>query len=84
MIGDLIQSAVTQLRSIYTETVFIEQKVDWNTHPNNLGHIKAVVALHRKNSKAGTYTFRSLTGTRKLPRNAAKTKSRAVAKISTK
>jgi nitrate/TMAO reductase-like tetraheme cytochrome c subunit len=37
--GDLIQSAITQLQTIYTRTVFIDQKVDWNTHPNNLGHI---------------------------------------------
>ena len=39
--GDLIQAAITQLQSIYTGTVFIEQKVDWNTHPSNLGHINS-------------------------------------------
>ena len=36
---DLIKSAITQLQSIYNQTVFIDQKVDWTTHPNNLGHI---------------------------------------------
>ncbi len=36
---DLIQSAITELQDIYSQTVFIDQKVDWTTHPNNLGHI---------------------------------------------
>jgi hypothetical protein len=38
---DLIQSAITQLQEIYNRTVFIDQKVDWTTHPNNLGHINS-------------------------------------------
>jgi hypothetical protein len=38
---DLIQSAITELQSIYTQTVFVDQKVDWTTHPNNLGHINS-------------------------------------------
>jgi nitrate/TMAO reductase-like tetraheme cytochrome c subunit len=36
---DLIKSAITELQGIYNQTVFLDQKVDWNTHPNNLGHI---------------------------------------------
>ena len=35
----LIQSAITELQGIYNQTVFLDQKVDWTTHPNNLGHI---------------------------------------------
>ena len=36
---DLIKSAINELQDIYNQTVFINQKVDWFTHPNNLGHI---------------------------------------------
>jgi nitrate/TMAO reductase-like tetraheme cytochrome c subunit len=38
---DLIQSAITELQSIYNQTVFTDQKVDWTTYPNNLGHIES-------------------------------------------
>jgi nitrate/TMAO reductase-like tetraheme cytochrome c subunit len=34
-----IKSAITAIQNIYSQSVFIDQKVDWNTHPNNLGHI---------------------------------------------
>ncbi len=34
-----VQSAITELQSIFNESVFIDQKVDWNAHPNNIGHI---------------------------------------------
>jgi hypothetical protein len=34
-----INAAITELQSIYNQTVFVDQKVDWTTHPNNLGHI---------------------------------------------
>jgi nitrate/TMAO reductase-like tetraheme cytochrome c subunit len=33
-----VQEAVTTLTDIYTQSVHLEQKSDWNTHPNNLGH----------------------------------------------
>ena len=33
-----IQQAITNLQDIYTQSVFLEQKSDWNTHPNNIGH----------------------------------------------
>ena len=35
---DLINSAISELQGIYNQTVFQYQKVDWTTHPNNLGH----------------------------------------------
>ncbi len=38
---NLIQSAIKQLQTIYNQTVFTDQKVDWTTHPNNLGHINS-------------------------------------------
>jgi len=34
-----IAEAVGVLQQIYTNSVFIEQKVDWNSHPTNVGHI---------------------------------------------
>lgn len=34
----LIFAAIDQLKIIYSESVFLDQKVDWNTHPDNLGH----------------------------------------------
>jgi hypothetical protein len=37
--ADLVQSAIKDLQDIYNHTVFLDQKVDWTTHPNNLGHI---------------------------------------------
>ncbi len=39
--SDAINNAIAQIQTIYTETVFIEQKIDWTTHPNNLGHINS-------------------------------------------
>jgi hypothetical protein len=38
---DLIKSAINELQAIYNQTVFVDQKVDWTTHPNNLGHINS-------------------------------------------
>ncbi len=34
-----IQSAIVEVQSIYDRTIFLDQKVDWKTHPNNLGHV---------------------------------------------
>ena len=34
-----IQAAISTIQDIYARTFFIEQKVDWKTYPNNLGHI---------------------------------------------
>ncbi len=36
---DLVAGAVRELQSIYTNSVFLQQKVDWDSHPNNVGHI---------------------------------------------
>ncbi|MCP4428366.1 MAG: hypothetical protein GY803_28085 [Chloroflexi bacterium] len=33
-----IQEAIAILQDIYNQIVFQEQKIDWNTHPDNLGH----------------------------------------------
>jgi nitrate/TMAO reductase-like tetraheme cytochrome c subunit len=35
----LVQSAITALQSIYSQSVFPDQKIDGTTYPNNLGHI---------------------------------------------
>jgi hypothetical protein len=37
----LISSAISANQEIYNKTVFADQKVDWTTHPNNLGHINS-------------------------------------------
>ena len=33
-----IQAAVSELQRIFRTTIFPEMKVDWRTHPNNVGH----------------------------------------------
>ena len=35
---DKIISAIGVLKGYYDNSVFYDQKVDWNTHPNNIGH----------------------------------------------
>jgi nitrate/TMAO reductase-like tetraheme cytochrome c subunit len=37
--ADKISSAVTELQRIYTTTFFPAMKVNWKTHPNNIGHM---------------------------------------------
>jgi hypothetical protein len=37
--ADKVSQAVEQLKNIYNHTFFPGQKVDWTTHPNNIGHI---------------------------------------------
>ncbi|MBL8063991.1 MAG: NapC/NirT family cytochrome c [Anaerolineales bacterium] len=39
--GEKIQNAVAEIQAIYDRTVFHEQKIDWTTYPNNLGHMDA-------------------------------------------
>ena len=34
-----VDKAVEELQNIYIESVYLEQKVDWDSHPNNVGHI---------------------------------------------
>jgi nitrate/TMAO reductase-like tetraheme cytochrome c subunit len=36
-----IEQAISVLQEAYNRSVFFDQAVDWNTHPNNLGHITA-------------------------------------------
>jgi hypothetical protein len=35
---ELINKAIEELKLSYTNTVFPEQKSDWTSHPNNIGH----------------------------------------------
>jgi len=37
----VIQQAIDAIQAAYRESVFIEQKVDWDAHPNNVGHLSA-------------------------------------------
>ncbi len=37
--SDQISRAVQAIKDIYDQTFFPDQKVDWTTHPNNVGHI---------------------------------------------
>ena len=36
-----VAEAIQTLRDIYNRTVFLDQKVDWTTHPDNLGHVNS-------------------------------------------
>lgn len=38
--AETVQTAIAQIQTIYKENVFIDQKVNWETHPNNLGHMQ--------------------------------------------
>ncbi|RPH62256.1 MAG: hypothetical protein EHM81_02605 [Chloroflexi bacterium] len=37
---ETVATAIAQIQAIYKETVFLDQKVTWDTHPNNLGHMQ--------------------------------------------
>lgn len=36
---DKVVQAIAALQQIYSNSVFTDQKVNWNTHPSNVGHI---------------------------------------------
>ncbi|MBI3738303.1 MAG: hypothetical protein HY258_04585, partial [Chloroflexi bacterium] len=36
---DKVDAAIQVIQDIYDNTVFLDQKIDWTTYPNNLGHI---------------------------------------------
>ncbi len=36
--GKALQSAIAEVQHIYSVTIFPYMKVDWRTHPNNVGH----------------------------------------------
>jgi nitrate/TMAO reductase-like tetraheme cytochrome c subunit/mono/diheme cytochrome c family protein len=38
---DKIISAVKEIQNIYSNSVFPDQKVEWTTHPNKIGHINS-------------------------------------------
>ena len=38
---DKIQAAIQTIQDIYKNTVFQDQKVDWTTYPDNIGHINS-------------------------------------------
>ena len=35
----VVQAAITYIQTIYSSSVNLDQKSDWNTHPNNVGHM---------------------------------------------
>jgi esterase/lipase len=37
--ADSIKNAITEVQRIYSTTFFPIMKVDWKTHPNNIGHL---------------------------------------------
>jgi len=39
--AQVIQQAIDAIQTAYRESVFIDQKVDWNAHPNNIGHLNS-------------------------------------------
>ncbi len=36
-----IREAIAAIQTAYRDSVFIDQKVDWDAHPNNIGHLSA-------------------------------------------
>lgn len=36
-----VTAAIQELKNIYDRTVFHDQEINWDTHPNNLGHINS-------------------------------------------
>ena len=39
--AEKVSAAIQTLKDIYDRTVFHDQEINWNTHPNNLGHINS-------------------------------------------
>ncbi len=35
---DIVDNAIKELRDAYAQSVYVEQKSDWDSHPNNVGH----------------------------------------------
>lgn len=38
---DKVDAAVQEVKRIFNDSVFLDQKSDWNTHPNNIGHFES-------------------------------------------
>ena len=34
-----VENAIAAIQKIYNDSVYVDQKVDWNSHPTNVGHI---------------------------------------------
>ena len=49
--SDLVQSAIEALQSAYADSVFPENKSDWTTHSNNIGHKDAPGCLRCHDGK---------------------------------
>jgi len=41
MNGAKIKAAIAEIQAIYDRSVFLEHKIDWTTHPNNIGHVNS-------------------------------------------
>jgi hypothetical protein len=41
MNGEKIKAAIAEIQAIYDRSVFLEHKIDWTTHPNNIGHVNS-------------------------------------------
>jgi nitrate/TMAO reductase-like tetraheme cytochrome c subunit len=39
--GQAVEAAIAEVQRIYSVTVFSDQKLDWTSHPDNLGHINS-------------------------------------------
>ena len=39
--ADKVTAAIQTIINIYERTIFIDQRVDWTTHPNNIGHVNS-------------------------------------------
>lgn len=39
--GHLVDDAIRVLQESYSQSVFPHQKADWNSHPNNVGHLES-------------------------------------------
>jgi hypothetical protein len=39
--ADKIKTAISEIQKIYSVSVFRDQKIDWSTYPNNVGHINS-------------------------------------------
>lgn len=38
---EMVDQAINAIKDIYSQSVFPDQKIDWDTYPDNLGHAKA-------------------------------------------
>ena len=68
--ADSVQPAIAELQRIYSTTFFPEMKVNWKTHPNNIGHIstfRAASAVTTATTSARMASRSARTATRATP-----------------